>query len=319
MTCRRALSSALFLIVTAPTGRIAAQGDDAEGLFNRGLADMQAGLYEAGCPTLRRSYDIDHSPGTLFTLAECEAKQGKVASAAADYESYLALYASMPPSRQARHRERATIAEAKRAALERDAPKLTLVLPPGAPSGTEVRRDGRAYAAADIGAALPVDPGEHVVTTQAPGGSVTELHVILRNAETKQLTLEVKAPPGGTGPDAKRVGVYVAGGIGLAGLVLGSIAGGISLGKQGTIHQDCTNQPGSNISTCKSPEGVAAGNSAKTLDRVSDVGFGVGLAGLGTALALFLVSRSQRDASAAHPAVLSAGQAGAALGVQGGW
>ncbi|WP_437943129.1 hypothetical protein WMF27_27655 [Sorangium sp. So ce281] len=62
----------------------------AEALFERGLADMQAGRYETGCKVLAESERIDPQPGTPFTLAACEAQWGRIATAVAHFKDYLA-------------------------------------------------------------------------------------------------------------------------------------------------------------------------------------------------------------------------------------
>ena len=66
-------------------------------LFDRGLEDMLAGRYETGCPSLAESHRLEPRPGTLFTVAECFAKWGKVATAFRYYEQYLSVFAQMPP------------------------------------------------------------------------------------------------------------------------------------------------------------------------------------------------------------------------------
>ena len=131
----------------------------AAALFQNGLQAMQATHYPEACPKLAESYWLDPRPGVLFTLAECEAKWGRVASALAHYDDYLRLYASMPAGLQAVQRERSDIAHHQRAALADRVPTLALVLPPSAPAGVVVRRGGVALGAPSIGVALPVDPG----------------------------------------------------------------------------------------------------------------------------------------------------------------
>ena len=140
--------------------------------FDMGVKAMTAGDFEHGCPAIRESYRLDPRPGTLFTLAECEAKWGKVASAVAHYGDYLGLYAAMPRDRQTGQHGRNEIAAQQKAALSPRVPHLLVALPASAPPGTVVRRDDAELGAASLGIALPVDPGEHVVTTQAPGGPV---------------------------------------------------------------------------------------------------------------------------------------------------
>lgn len=134
------VASVLLGLAAAP--RSAAAEGRSEALFTRGLADMLAGRHETGCPALAESYKLEPLPGTLFTLAECEAQRGRSATAVASYEAYLALFSTLSPERQAKQRGREIIAARQRALLGQDVPLLTVTLGPGAPSGTVVRRDG---------------------------------------------------------------------------------------------------------------------------------------------------------------------------------
>ena len=63
-----------------PNPAAAQDESPAETLFNQGLEAMEAGNYEKGCPAIAESQRLDPRPGTVFTLAECEAKRGRIAS-----------------------------------------------------------------------------------------------------------------------------------------------------------------------------------------------------------------------------------------------
>ena len=83
---------------------------------------------------------------------------------------------------------------------------------------------------------------------------------------------------------------YVIGGIGVAGVALGSVTGILVFGKKSTVKDDCAG------SSCSSA-GVSAANSGKTLAIVSDIGFGVGIVGL-AASAVLLLTRSKAESAA---------------------
>jgi hypothetical protein len=348
------LLSTLFIAGPAAAG----DKDAANALFDKGIDHMEAGRYDQACPAFAESYRINPSPGTLFTLAECEAKRGRIATAVARYDEYLALYPTLPPDKKAKQGTRQQDSLAQKAALGPQVPELTLLLPEGAPPQTVVKRDGAEIAAAVLGFPMPVDPGEHIVTTQAPGGPVTEIRVTLGKAEKQKITLQwrgVLAVPPAIPPKAgadsaasghvleatkappdreaggHRIGVYVAGGIGIAGLVLGGITGGLMLSKKGTIDEICTGGS-EGVKLCKDASGVDAGNSAKTLGLVSTIGFGVGVAGLGVATVLFVMDPSRDKSTTGRSApspresprwisagVLSAGQGSAIVGCRGVW
>jgi hypothetical protein len=322
----------------------------AEALYNRGFAEMQAGRFETGCPALGESYRLDPRPGTLFTLAECEAKRGRIATAVTRYGDYLSLFSRLPSDQQAKQKGREKIAASKKAELAPQVPELTLSLPPDAPSGTVVKRDEAVLAEAALGVGLPIDPGEHVVTTQAPGGPLTELRVTLQKGEKKQITLQVKGalketpsamppatspppvvpppgtepPPPDTGSSGRRTGAFIAGGVGVAGLILGGVMGALALGEKGKADEHCP------MLVCDA-EGIRAVDSGRTFALVSTIGVGVGVAGVGAAVVLFLTAPSQKRTSLLLPgttnapprkvsaAVWSAGNGGTVGGIQGAW
>jgi hypothetical protein len=126
------------------------------------------------------------------------------------------------------------------------------------------------------------------------------------------------------------MGVYIAGGAGVAGLFLGSIAGGLMLSKKGVVADNCAVGV-DGIARC-THDGAVAGNSAKTLGLVSSIGYGVAIAGLATAAVLFFTEPSAPKAGTGRsapsrqakarwigPGVLSMGREGSIFGVQGVW
>ncbi|MGK3992033.1 hypothetical protein [Sorangium sp. So ce1024] len=327
----------------------------AEELFNRGLADMEAGRYETGCKALAESEQLDAQPGTLFTLAMCEARWGRIATAVTHLGNYLAWVDRMAPALRARQGERPNAARAERDRLSPRVPRLALALPPGAPAGTVVKRDGNTLGAAALGVALPVDPGEHRVSTQTPGGPVWEQRITIAEGETKTLTLEIKeappidapattpvpaptppapapqpppppppAPPEPAPPPAgRRTAMYVAGGVGAAGVVVGGLMGALVLGKKSIVDQHCGSAIGASDEKACDATGIDAANSGNTMALVSTIGFGVGLAGLGAAAVLYLTEpETAGPATGAAPrwvsaGVLQIGPTGAVLGARG--
>jgi hypothetical protein len=299
-------------------------------LFDKGVADMQAGHFESACPALEESQQLDPHPGTLFTLAECQNKWGKVASAVAHYQDYIGMVPRLPAAQQTRHRDRVATSNEQLNRLRPTVPKLTLSLPANAPPGTTVTRNGVDLQGAALGIALPVDPGEYVIVTRVPGGEDHSITVKIALGEAKRVQLEVRlkpaAPAAGATPEkgaesteagtssseshgASRTPAYVAGGIGIAGIALGSITGVLVLGKASTVKSHCT---GTN---CPAQSDVDTANSGKSLALISDIGFAVGAAGLVTSVIL-LATRAKSEpvarVSPAHWQPLLAGTPGGA-------
>lgn len=171
-------------------------------MFQRGLAEMMAGRYATACPALAESLRLDHSPGTLFTLAECEAKAGRVATALYHYREFLALVAELPAPRRARQREREEIARAQREALLPRVPTLGLHLPKNAPPDLIVRRDGAVVPAAELGRAVPVNPGVRRVRVEDREGRFAEVDVPLLEGERREIRVPLPARAGDAGASA---------------------------------------------------------------------------------------------------------------------
>ncbi|WP_438022990.1 hypothetical protein [Sorangium sp. So ce233] len=342
------------LSLSAPAG--AQDVAAAEELFNRGLADMEAGRYETGCKALAESEQLDPQPGTLFTLAMCEARWGRVATAVTQLGNYLAWVDRMTPALRARQGERPKAARAERDRLSPRVPRLALSLPASAPAGTVVKRNGNTLGAAALGVALPVDPGEHRLSTQAPGGPVWEQTITLAEGETRTLTLEINeaptsdapaqppptptppaleaatqpttpdtpaAPDASTTPGGRRTAAYVAGGVGAAGIVLGGIMGALVLGKKAAVDEHCGSAIGASDEKACDATGVDAASSGNTMALISTIGFGVGLAGLGAAAVLYWTEpKPAGPATGAAPrwvsaGVLQVGPTGAVVGARG--
>ncbi|WP_237245700.1 MULTISPECIES: hypothetical protein [Sorangium] len=352
------MSGLLSIALTAPAS---AQPDTvavAESLFNRGLADMLAGRHSKGCPALAESYRLDPRPGRLFTLAECEAQWGRIATAVARYNDFLALYSRMSEAEKLQQIERYKVAIEQRDTLAPLVPQLTLSLPDDAPAGTVVQRDGITLEGPALGIPLPVNPGEHVVTTRAPGGPLHEVRFTIDRSDAKTIALEVQLPPEapppdkpaarppdplgappangakgaagapqGSGPSGQRVLAYVAGGLAVSGLIVGSVTGWMALNESSRANKDCKDV-GPGVAECDTAVAKAAGDRAKDLGTVSTIGFSAGAALAGAAVLLFLTepSPSGPQASAARRLQagtvswsLLAGPSGGGVAVQSRW
>ena len=322
---------------------VPAAGQDSaasEALFNKGVAEMEAGRYPAACPALAESHRLDPRAGTVFTLAECEMKWGKLASAVAHYSDYVGLVSRMQAADKARHGERVKTAEQQLAKLRPQVPQLSLVLPGAAPKGTVVKRDGVTLSEVSLGSSLPVDPGEHVIVTQVPSGPEHEQKVSIGVGENKRVELEIELPKDSASPQpvgaapasghidtstapgpehspsgAGRTWGYVAGGIGVAGLAVGTVTGLMSMSKKKIVDDNCSG------AVCNE-QGVSAADDGKTLGTISTVGFGIGIAGLATGVVLLLTApkaESKESSGRSWQPTVFASQRAASVGLLGSW
>lgn len=316
----------------------------AEALFKSGLADMEAGRYEKGCKALVESQRLDPRAGTLFTLATCEERWGRLATAVLRFEDFILLYERLPEDRRAPHAARYKVAVETRDRLRLEVPRWTLSLPPDAPKGTVVKRDGEIVPEPALGLSMTVDPGEHVLTVEAPGRPPLEKKVTIARGQTLTLTLEVpsskspapvvsaavtasptatpKSPPP-EGPGVRRTLVYALGGAGVAGVIAGGILGGLVLGNKGTIDAHCGAAIGEADPSACDATGLDAGNAARDLGLGSTIAFSAGGAALAAAVILFVTEpkspppRTGKQAVSISVAPLRFGPEGAQLGVRG--
>src|SRR5262249_48766939 len=132
---------------------------DAEDLFREGREKLMSGDVATACHLIEESQRIEPTPGKLHTLAQGDARQGRLATAGAHFKQFIQAAAAAPPSKRFRYKARVQHAEARRAELEPLTPRLTLILPPTAPWTTVVKLDGALIELSTINAAHLVDPG----------------------------------------------------------------------------------------------------------------------------------------------------------------
>lgn len=304
----------LGALAFAPPAAIAQDDDDSEAspegtarsLARGAIRDMEAKNYDAACPAFKKSYRLDAKPGTLFHLAECEEKAGRITTAALTYDDYLALFDRLSPTEQADERENEKKASSRRQALEPQLPRVMFKLKPSAPAGTRVSRipkGGGDPVEVSVDAYIPIDPGdEHFVMTEAPGRPRFDTKFSIRKGERKTVELDVAPPRAGESamsggspirPVAallppldppmppRRVAAYVLGGVGVAAAIGGIVTGGLVWGQKGTIADNCKG------GVCN-PTGEDAADLAYASGIVSTATFAVAGAALAGSAILFL-------------------------------
>jgi len=268
------------------------------------LADAEAGRFADACPAIRRSYREDPRASTLFQLAECYRKWGRIATAAVHYEDYLAAYDKLTDTEQKDERAHEEIASKQRELIEKQIPKVVLRVPRDAPETTRVLRrpqeDGPPIPVA-IGVPLLIDPGEHVLTTEVPGRASVFTKFSVKVGENK--TVEVEIPPASgkidptnkakplqpvpsmmpvldPGISGRRVAAYALGGVGAVGILGGLVSGVITWGQKPTIEKNCRGK------ICN-PTGEAAKDTAGITGLISSVAFPLGIVALGGGAILY--------------------------------
>lgn len=299
---KRWLCVAALLGALAPRTALAQARDPAgaEALFREGRALSDAGDIAGACAKFRESDRLDPALGTTFNIADCEERLGRLARA-------WTLFDEVSQRLPAADKRRA-VAQKRAAALEPRLPKLSIRLAAGAPEGTRVVRDGVELGSASHGSALPVDPGEHVVVVSAPGRAERKFELIVSEREIRALEVapgeplasassaRPASPTQHDGAPAKReppVLGYVLGGVGIAGLLTGAVAGALVLQKKGVVDDHCDSEK-----RCDG-EGMDATKSGKTWGVVTTVGLVTGVVGLSAGAYLVLSAGSSSDGAAA--------------------
>lgn len=299
----------------------------AEELFQAGKKLFEEGSFDAACDKLAESQTLDPAIGTQGLLAACHEKQGKIATAWEEYRAAQAAARKSGDNREAYARERGD-------ALEREVPRLTLQ---SSEAGLTAKCDARPF---PLNTASPIDPGNHECVVSGAGkrpfttivaigrGQKLETRIPALAADgTMTPAISATTTPGsGDGPtpapDAgspgspRRTVAFVAGGVGVAGLVVGSIFGVLAIEKnsdRNDLKAQC--DP---LGTCKTPEnaekGTAFVDDARAFANVSTVGFVVGGVGIAAAAVLLLTAPSApATAGVKVMPTFSKGGAGAAV------
>lgn len=164
-------------------------------LFDEGIKALDAGEVDKACPKLEESLRLKANANVQFYLAECFERQGKTASA---WTNFLGASAK---SKEAGKLEKANEAKARADALQSKLVWVTIVVDDPI-EGLEVTRAGSVVPKAQWGVALPVDPGEIVVTASAPKKEAFRTKVL---ATTEGAKLTVTVRPLDDAPTPKKV------------------------------------------------------------------------------------------------------------------
>lgn len=283
----------------------AADSAAAQALFDQAKKLLKEGKAAEACPKLEESQRLDPGSGTLINLARCYEQTDRMASA---WNKYLEAAAAAAASGNL---QREKEARARAATLRPSLSELVIEVSPEAKavSGLEITRDGERVGSAQWGVAIPADAGEHRVTASAPGRETWQSVVVVKGAGGKfAVTVPVLAEPGASAPVApvpsapvapseatpaasksgglgtQRTIALVAGGVGVAGVVVGSIFGLKSKSDHDEAEKYC------NGNQCTDARGVTAGDSAHSAGNVSTIAMIVGGVGLAAGVTLWFTA-----------------------------
>ncbi len=288
--------------------------------LERAQLDLEGGRYAEACKALKDAYREDPRPATLYRIAACYDKWGRIATAAVHYDDYLAAFGQLSDTEQKAERDNEETASARREALEKKIPKVMLRVPRDAPGTTRVLRkpleEGPLVQVA-IGVPLLIDPGEHVLTTEVPGRASVFTKFTLREGENRVVDVKVPTeaetgsptktakplqpvpslmPSLDPGISGRRVAAYTLGGIGAASLLGGVVTGVITWAQKEPIEKNCRGK------ICNTT-GEGAKDTAAITGTISTVIFPIGLAALGAGVILYFTEPPPSKFGSAEPKV----------------
>ena len=253
--------------------------------FQRGIELEQASNWTEAIQEFREVGQVRMTPQVRFHIAYCEEGLGRLVTALGGYDLALAEADTVGPDFK-------NEVETAMARLREKIPKLFIE---------------RGVGASSIGVEVPLDPGPHKVTAAAPGYKPFDATVELKEREVTKVTLELEVNPEPIAPPPKervvivpqekgpdRTIPYIVGGAGIVFLGASGALFALRQSTQAELEQDCPD-----ADNCgKSNEDTY--NRLKLYDVTAKVAAGVGIAAIGTAVAL-IVFEKKPDKKAAKP------------------
>ncbi len=307
-----ALAVATASLAAAPPVRAQGGGDKAaaQSLFDEGKALLTGGKVAEACPKLEESLRLDPGIGTMLFLGECWERQGRTASAWAQFKEAESQAEKQADPRQSIARDRAARLAPELSKLVVDVPRESAI------EGLVVTRDGTEIGRALWGRPTPVDPGEHTVRATAPGHVAWESKVTVgKRADTVSASVPLLAAeavarppaptptpspmtppaeqPDGRGGTQRAIGL----GLGVAGLVGAGLGAGFGLSAIAKNNRADAECPGG---AC-SQEGVTAGDDARQQGNISTIAFVVGGVLLAGGAVLFFTAPRAPKSTALRP------------------
>ncbi len=282
----------------------------AQTLFLEGRKDLDENKWDVGCPKLRRSLELFAVANSIFSVAQCDEREGRTATALEHWERGVVLVDDPKDPRTKVGKDRI-------AALEPLVPRIRIIVPPES-AGATILLDGTALASGVLATPLRVDPGKHLFVVRANGRQDNRKEIDIAEKERTEFVAALgpvdTAGPGPTGTATvpppppppppmhpKKLAGFVVGGIGVAGLVA---AAGTAITLQGLHEKGCPN--------CAELDKYQKYYIANT------VNFGVGIVGVGVGLFLILTAPKSADANKPSAAIVPfVGPNGSGIGLSG--
>jgi hypothetical protein len=277
--------------------------------FNAGvilLQDPDGARYEEAYTQFRKAFELTKNWKVLGNLGLCALKLERDGEAISAYEKYLSQGGKDIDSNERSQVERdlaALKAQVATVNLELYATSGSIVDQREKPDGSKV---GNEYPITANAMQLGLHAGRHVLRVVAKDGEARwETTLEAGSVGSHRFELSKAPAPGTSAPSpsalsatapspsapssSRKTLAYVAGGVGIVGLGVGTVFGLRTFSKKSDRDAAC---PGG---ICTSQAGIDLDSQARTAARTSTIGFGVGLVGLGVGTYLLLSAPKTRS------------------------
>jgi hypothetical protein len=286
-----------------PAQATAVQREQAQSKFVKGKELFAQKKFDAAYEQFRGSMEIVASPNARLYAARSLREMGKLVEAYVEFGRTEVEAKELAPQ-DPRYAKTGESAAAERKDIEPKLGFVTIKLD-HASDGTTLQVNGEEVHPAQWGEATPVLPGPTKVVVKPAGGTTIEKTVTVTAGQRLDLPIDATAPGGGdsggavtteqpkTGPEAPsqpmdlRTWAYVAGGVGVAGLVTFGVFGAMSRSKYDDLKDSCGGR-------CP-PSRQDDIDSGKRSQTIANIGLVVGVVGVATGVTLFVLSGKKKQ------------------------
>jgi hypothetical protein len=271
-----------------------------------GREAFNAGDYETALALFRRAYTLYPAPTVVLYEARALDKMGLLMEALEAYERT----AQMPvdPGSPAQFAEALAAAAEEGRQLRASIPSLTIKTAGvrGDDPNLKVSLNERPLGVEKVGLPQKLNPGRYRVSASVGTERADRADVVLNRGQRATVVLHlaetlpppppaptseggVESAPASTEPSVPLL-AYAAGGLGVLGIGSGVITGLLATGKHGEAVEKCPDGK-----CALGGDGFAAASSFRTLRTVSTVSYGIGAAGVGVGLLLWLTADAEES------------------------
>jgi hypothetical protein len=260
----------------------AEQKAGASDAYKRGRSAYDQGLFDDALAAFQESYDTVASPNAHLMIATTLIQLGRKG------EAYEALDAVIAEAEQAaaadpKYSKTADGARTKQQEIAGDVGTITVLGVDQAPPGAALTVNGREIPQSRWSSPISVNAGmvdvsltgEPAKTVDVgPGGRATVDFGASEMGGDGEMSIDSEG--GYSGPDRMLI-TYIAGGVGVAGLISFGVFGGLAKSKYDSLEDSCPNKVDCPL------ELESDADSGKTFQIVANVSLGVGIAGVAVA------------------------------------